>query len=91
MSKIFFNKRGVAGEVVTWTSATLAIIGVLILFLFLSSLLAVKIKILNLDDVKSDVDEDSPVLAIKTALAHQIRIDENRELIDTILEEKNEE
>jgi len=90
MSNKFLNKKGAVGETITWVVATLIIIAILIIFLFLSSLLATKIKILNLDDVKSDVDEDSPVLAIKTALAHQIMINENRELIDNILEEKNE-
>jgi len=85
-----FNKKAQIGETLTWGVATLIVIGILIVFLFFSSVLATKTKILNIDDVKSDVEEKSPVLSIKTALAHYIAEDRNSEIINKILEEKND-
>lgn len=92
MSNKFLNKKnkmGAVGETITWTAATLIIIGILIIFLIFSSLLA-KVKVVNISAIKSDVGEDSPVLAMKTVLAHILAGNKDKENIDNILEEKNE-
>jgi hypothetical protein len=83
------NKKAEIGETITWVVATLIIIAALIIFLFLSSLLA-KIKTIEIGDVKSDFEDDSHVLPRKTQIAHQILENKNREIIDKILEKKNE-
>jgi hypothetical protein len=88
MYKKILNKKAAVGETITWTAATLIIIGILIIFLVLSSLLS-KMKVINTFEVKSDIGDDSPVLSIKTALAHQLAGNSNKEIIDGILEEKN--
>jgi len=84
------NRRGSEGETITWIPATLIIIGALIVFLLLSSFVA-KIKVLNSEEVVSNVGEESPVIVVKTFIAHDIADDENKEIIDDILGEWNNE
>jgi ABC-type sulfate transport system permease component len=83
------NKKAQIGETITWTAATFIIIGILIIFLIFSSLLA-KIKVINFNEIKSDVSDESPVFSMKTNLAHISAGNLNKETIDGILEEKNE-
>lgn len=84
------NRFGSEGETITWTGATIIIIGALIIFLLLSSLVA-KIKVLNSEEVVSNVGEEFPVLFVKTLIAHDIADDRNKEIIEDILEEWNNE
>jgi hypothetical protein len=84
------NRSGAIGETLTWFAATLIIIGALIIFLLLSSLIA-KIKVLNSEEVINNLEEESPVLVVKTFIAHDIADDINKELIDNTLEEWNNE
>lgn len=90
MYRNILKNRGAIGETITWTVATIIIIGALIIFLVLSSLLA-KVKLINLREVKSDVEGESPVLAMKTSISHDIADEKNKEQIDNILEEWNNE
>jgi hypothetical protein len=82
------NKKASIGETLTWIPATLIIVAALVIFLILSGLLA-KMKIINIHSIKSDVEEDSPVIEMKTVLAHISAGDKNREIIDNILGEEN--
>jgi hypothetical protein len=84
------NRKAAIGETITWFAATIIIIGALIIFLLLSSLVA-KIKVLNSEEVVSNVGEESPVLVVKTLIAHDIADDRNKEVIDNTLEEWNNE
>lgn len=88
MYKKILEKRGAIGETITWTVATLIIIGILIIFFVISSLMA-KLKTINFSEVKSDIEEISPVLETKTLIAHNIAENKNKESIDKILEEWN--
>lgn len=83
------NKKAQIGETITWTAATLIIIGVLIIFLIFSSLLS-KLKVINTFEIKSDIEDESPVFSMKTNLAHYSAGNLNKEIIDGILEENNE-
>jgi hypothetical protein len=86
-NKFFNSQRGAIGETITWVPGTIIIVALLIIFLIFSSLLA-GIKVVNISEVKSDVD-DSPVLSVKTSLAHQLAENKNKEIINNLLEEKN--
>lgn len=88
MYRKILDKRGAIGETITWTAATLIILGILVIFLVLSSLLA-NLKVVNSYNVKSDVG-DSPVLEVKTSIAQDIN-SENKEKIDETLKEWNNE
>ena len=83
------NKKAQIGETITWTAATFIIIGILVIFLVFSSLLA-KIKVINVNEIKSDVDDESPVFSMKTSLAHCSIGNLNKETIDGILGGNNE-
>ena len=88
MYRKILDKRGAIGETITWTAATLIILGILVIFLVLSSLLA-NLKVVNSYNVKSDIG-DSPVLEVKTSIAQDIN-SENKEKIDETLKEWNNE
>jgi len=90
MYRNILNKKAAIGETITWTVATIIIIGALIIFLVLSSLLA-KVKLINFREVKSDVEKESPVLTMKTSISHDIADERNKTQIDNILEEWNNE
>lgn len=86
MFKKILKKNGAIGETITWTIATLIIIGILIIFFVISSLMA-KLKTINFSELKSDVKEMSPVLETKTLIAHDLAENKNKEFINKILEE----
>ena len=78
-----FNKRAQTGETISWVIATLVIIGTLILFIYVSSLMA-KVKTVSIVDLRTDLSEKSIVLAEKTTLAYQISKN-NKEVIEKII------
>ncbi len=82
------EKKASIGETLTWIPATLIILAALIIFLILSGLLA-KMKVINMKSIQSDVEEDSPVLEMKTSLAHISAENKNREIIDEVLKKEN--
>jgi hypothetical protein len=80
------NKRGQVGETVSWVIATIVIIGVLIAFLWISSLLS-KVKAITAGEVRSDLNKESVVLTGKTSLAHKLENNKNKDVIDNLLKE----
>jgi hypothetical protein len=82
------NKKASIGETLTWIPATLIIVAAMIIFFILVGLLA-KMKIINMYSIQSDVEENSPVLKMKTSLAHISAENKNREIIDEVLENEN--
>jgi len=82
--KLLRSKKGEIGETLTWIVATLIIIGILIIFLFLSSRIS-SIKKILVEDVKSDLPEESVSLGLKTGLAYNITNEKNKRVITNIL------
>jgi len=83
------NKRAQVGEIVTWIVATLIIIVVLITFIYASSILAQKTKIVKVKNLKIDFEEEADWLETKTSLAYSLTSEENKQIID-IWRENNE-
>lgn len=81
------DKRGDISKTLTWIVGTIIIVGVLIIFIYISSVMS-NIKVIKGGDVTSDLNLDSQVLSMKTSLAYKIN-NIDREIIDNALEEKN--
>jgi|GEM_PF-1225625 len=79
------DKRAQIGETLTWIIATLVIIGILLLFIFFSSLMS-KVKAIRVGNLETDV-KITNVLKEKTSFAHQLANYKDKELIDNILKE----
>jgi len=81
------GKKGQVGETVSWIIATIIIIGILLIFIWISFLMS-KVKIVKVGDVETDIKE-SNLLKEKTSFAHQIAGYRDKEIIDNILKEQN--
>jgi uncharacterized membrane protein YobD (UPF0266 family) len=86
-SKIY-SKRGQIGETVSWLIATLVIIGILILFIWASVLMA-NVKGVGIGNLQTDLAKESLVLTEKTALSNVIMDNKNKDTIDNILQNEN--
>ena len=82
------QRKGQVGETVSWIIATVVIIGILILFIYISILVS-KTKAIGLLNLQSDVADKPELLMQKTSFSHQIAGNLNKEIIDKILEEEN--
>jgi hypothetical protein len=78
------SKKAQTGETISWVVATLVIIGILVLFIYISTLMA-KVKTVTIADLNSDISKKSLVLSEKTALAYQLSGNTNKEAIDKII------
>jgi hypothetical protein len=78
------SKKAQTGETISWVIATLVIIGILILFVYISTLMA-NVKTVSITDLNSDLAGKSLVLAEKTSLAYQLSGNTNKEVIDKII------
>lgn len=81
-------KHGQVGETVSWVVATLIIVGILIVFIYISILMA-DLKKINLNDVHIDSEKEINFLSEKTAFAHTLSSNKNKEMIDNLLKEGN--
>lgn len=81
------SKKGQTGETVSWIIATLVIIGILIIFIYLSVLMS-ETKTITFVDPKTDLPSESRILTEKIFIANEIMNNKNKEMIDGIL--KNE-
>lgn len=88
MLKYKKTNRGQVGETISWVIATVVIIGILILFIYISILIS-KTKAIGLLNLQSDVAEKPEVLMQKTSFSHQLAGNLNKEIIDNILNEEN--
>jgi len=77
------SRSGQIGETVTWIIATLVIIGILIIFLVVSSFMS-KIKAIHVADVETDMKE-SNLVKEKTSFAYQLTNYKNKDIIENIL------
>ena len=77
------SRKAQIGETLTWIIATLVIIGILLLFIFFSSLMS-KVKAIRVGNLETDIKVTN-VLKEKTSFAHQFVNYKDKELIDNIL------
>lgn len=82
------SNKGQVGETMSWVVATLIIIGILIAFIYISVLMA-DLKKISLNDIHTESEQEVNILSEKTALAHTLADNKNKQQIDQILEEKN--
>jgi Na+-transporting methylmalonyl-CoA/oxaloacetate decarboxylase gamma subunit len=81
------NKRGQVGETISWVIATIVIIGVLLIFIYISTLMSKVKQISEIELSVSGSDIKTELLTEKTSLAHQLANNRNKEVIDNILAE----
>jgi len=77
------GKKAQVGETITWVIATLIIIGILILFILISSLMS-KSKAVRIGDVEADIKINN-LLTEKTSFAYQLTNSKNKDIIEDIL------
>jgi hypothetical protein len=80
------NNKGQTGETITWVIATLVIIGILILFIYISTVMG-KAKTITGGEANAGLPAKSLVLSEKTILAHQISENKSKGVIDNIIKE----
>lgn len=76
------NRKGQVGEIITWVVATVIIVVILILFVYASSILAQKTKVIKVKSLKIDFKEDVDLLETKTEIVYLLSSDKNKEIID---------
>jgi len=79
-------KKAQTGETISWIVATLVIVEILLIFIWVSVLMS-KTKIIGIGNLKTDLAGKSERLETKTSLAYQISGDRNKEVIDNLLRE----
>ena len=85
------NKKAQLSDVMTWIIATIAIIAILIIFVYASTILAQKTKIISVKSFNFDLEKEVDLLETKTSLAHSSASSEQKKIIDNYLEGKNNE
>ncbi len=80
------NRSAQVGETVSWIIATLIIIGILLIFIWISVLMA-KVKTISLGDSTPDAETESTLIEGKISMAHQLANNKNKNVIDNILKE----
>ncbi|MCX6747046.1 MAG: hypothetical protein NTU63_02830 [Candidatus Pacearchaeota archaeon] len=81
------SKKAAVGATMSWIIATLVIIGILLIFIYVSILLS-KTKAINIGNLKTDSKEYN-TLELKTLFAHQLANNKNKGLIDDAIKEQN--
>ena len=76
------NKKAQVSEIMTWLVATIIIISILLVFIFVSSLLAQKTKIIKVKDLKVDFEKEVDLLATKTSIAYSFASESEKNLIE---------
>ncbi|MCK5149779.1 hypothetical protein KAJ87_02545 [Candidatus Pacearchaeota archaeon] len=83
------NKKAQLGETMTWIVATLIIIVILLIFIYVSSVLS-GIKKIGISDLKFDLDEKKDFISSKTTFAYLNKeiSEEETKLIKNWIEEE---
>ncbi len=84
------NKKAQISEVMTWVVATLVILSILIIFIYASSLLAQKTKVIKAKDLKIDLGKEVDLLEIKNLIAYSSASQSEKNVIEN-WEEENED
>ncbi len=81
------ERRGQIGETFTWVFATVIILVIMLVALWISFLIS-KTKLIAVANVNSDLEKESTVLTVKTSLAEQLN-SQNKQMIEDILKKQN--
>lgn len=77
------NHKAQISDVMTWVVATIIIIVILVVFIYASSLLAQKTKIIKLKEVKMEIaEENMDWVEMKTSFAYSESSEQNKAIID---------
>ncbi len=81
------NKKAQVGETISWVVATIVIIGILMIFIYITFLMS-KVKSINVENLPlPNSEQNVDLLAEKTSFAHQLDDNRGKEIIDNILKE----
>ncbi len=83
ISYTFLEKKRKAqvSKIMTWVVATIIILTILLIFVYASSLLAQKTKIIKVKDLKIDFEEEVDLLETKNLIAHSSASEAEKEII----------
>jgi Na+-transporting NADH:ubiquinone oxidoreductase subunit NqrF len=82
------GKKGQIGETITWVLATLIIIGIVLISIWISFLMS-KSRSISVGDVRIDLGKESEQLTTKTSIAEQLTNNEDKSMIEDILKKQN--
>jgi len=82
------SKKAQTGETVSWIVATLVIIGILLIFIYVSVLMS-NTKKINFTDTATGLPSESAILTEKNFIANEIMNNKNKDMIDGILKNEN--
>ena len=84
ISYTFLEKKRKAqiSEIMTWIVATIVILSILLIFVYASSLLAQKTKIVKAQDLKIDLAEEVNLLDTKTLITYNLASESAKSIID---------
>jgi hypothetical protein len=82
------HKKAQVGESVTWIIATLIIIGVITIFIYISFLMA-QTKNIDIANLQSGAIKNLDTVSQKTNFANQLENNKNKEIIDNLLKNEN--
>jgi len=86
------NNKAQVSDIMTWVVATIIIILILVVFIYASSLLAQKTKIIKIKEMKLEIPgEEINWLNSKTSFAYLRSSEEQRQIIDKWKEENKNE
>jgi len=86
------NNKAQVSDIMTWVVATIIIILILVVFIYASSLLAQKTKIIKIKEMKLEIPgEEINWLNSKTSFAYLKSSEEQRQIIDKWKEENKNE
>jgi len=76
------NKRAQMSEIMMWIVATIIILSILLIFVYASSLLAQKTKIIKAQDLKINLEEEVNSLDTKTLITYNLASESEKSIID---------
>ncbi len=85
------NKKAQISEVMTWVVATLVILSILIIFIYASSLLAQKTKVIKAKDLKIDLGKEVDLLETKNTIAYSSASQSEKNVIENWEEENKDD
>ncbi len=85
------NKKAQVSEIMSWVIATIIIISILLLFVYASSLLAQKTKIVKVKSLKIDSEQEVDLIATKNLIAYSSASGSEKKIIEEWQEENEDE
>ena len=82
------NNRAQISELMTWVIATIAIITLLIIFVYVSSVFAQKAKVMKVKNLEVDLGNKENLFEVKTSIAYSYASEGERFIIDNWRKEK---